>query len=134
MNRPRRFGNVTVFCGRDTARDYDFCLSVCWHPREDARVGEVGWLRCLEIAGNWLPKLRWRYIIPWAPGHFIAADWTGRKRELVGVEWPFRIRLHRWGPRHDLATDYRPRPAPRSHLRVIRTRTEADRGREGRVD
>lgn len=87
-------GNLTLYCGRDHRRRYDFVVALGWCRR--ARAGKASRLRWLELYGNWLPKLHWRYVLPWAPpGEHVASDWTGRARELIGVRWPIGLRFHR---------------------------------------
>jgi len=83
--------------GRARYRHCDFFVALFWHPR--AFMAEDGpvWRRCIELYGDWLPTLRWRYVLPWAPpGQHVAHDWTGRDRELIGVRWPMGVRFLRW--------------------------------------
>lgn len=49
------------------------------------------------VAWRWWPFVRWRYFpCAWGtrhPGDAVeATDWTGRDRELIGVDWPFTVR------------------------------------------
>lgn len=77
----------------------EFPLELPPYPLYDRVVVVEAFTLTALVAFRWLPIVRWRYLSRawqgWPPaGERLATDWTGRERELIDWEWPWRA--HAW--------------------------------------
>lgn len=101
----RDFGNCTIYCGPDHMGGFSYMVSLMWRRSLSPRPGEMTtFQRSLSFKfGEWRARqegglLRWRRIDfdqLGGPREFSAARWTGRRYELVGINWPMRVHFFR---------------------------------------
>lgn len=100
-----RGGNARLYIGRAWNHDLDRKVELCWHPCPAPQPFMAAYHCHIAIAWNWLPRLEWRPSDSCEYGGLgslltiPASRWTGRRRELVGISWPFRLSMKLTPPR-----------------------------------